>query len=102
LARPIKASWDVIAWANGHNQFPHDSTAHQLYGDEEFEAYRCLGELAATEALALILEQSAAEGPVGPQQSTPTGERPSSGDGAAQHTAKTPTAAVVVAHDAGV
>ena len=47
LARPVEASWDVIAWAKGHPDFPHDSTAHQLYGDEEFEAYRALGQLAA-------------------------------------------------------
>jgi hypothetical protein len=56
LALPEKAeaSWDVFAWAGGHRDFPHDSTAQQLYGDQEFEAYRRLGEVAARMALALI------------------------------------------------
>jgi hypothetical protein len=61
LAMPAKAraSWDVFAWKAGHRDFPHDSTAHQLYGDREFEAYRRLGELAARKALALIEKNAA-------------------------------------------
>jgi hypothetical protein len=56
LAMPIEvpASWDVAAWAGGHANFPHDSTAQQLYGDREFEAYRRLGELGGQRALALL------------------------------------------------
>ncbi len=56
LALPEKApaSWDVLAYADGHSSFPHDSTAQQLYGDQEFEAYRRLGELAAQMALRLM------------------------------------------------
>lgn len=53
LALPEKASWDVFAWANSHPSFPHDSTAQQLYGDREFEAYRRLGEVAAAAAVGL-------------------------------------------------
>jgi hypothetical protein len=53
LAMPVDvpASWDVAAWAHGHANFPHDSTAQQLYGDREFEAYRRLGELGGKLAL---------------------------------------------------
>lgn len=51
LALPEEASWDVLAWAQGHPSFPHDSTVQQLYGDREFEAYRALGDLAAATAL---------------------------------------------------
>jgi len=56
LALPDEApaSWDVYAWKAGHSNFPHDSTAQQLYGDREFEAYRRLGEVAAQMALALM------------------------------------------------
>jgi len=48
------AAWDVAAWARNHATFPHDSTAQQLYGDREFEAYRRLGELGGERALALL------------------------------------------------
>jgi hypothetical protein len=51
LARPAKAPWDVLAWAKQHPAFPQDSTTQQLYGDREFEAYRRLGETAASAAL---------------------------------------------------
>jgi hypothetical protein len=56
LAMPtqVPASWDVAAWATGHANFPHDTTAQQLYGDREFEAYRRLGELGGEKAVALI------------------------------------------------
>jgi hypothetical protein len=56
LAMPVEvpASWDVAAWATSHTNFPHDSTAQQLYGDREFEAYRRLGELGGTLAVALL------------------------------------------------
>ena len=53
LALPERASWDVFAWANSHPTFPHTSTAQQLYGDREFEAYRRLGEVAAEAAVGL-------------------------------------------------
>jgi hypothetical protein len=65
LAMPMEvpASWDVAAWARNHATFPHDSTAQQLYGDREFEAYRRLGELGGERALALLLsdDQAAAK-----------------------------------------
>jgi hypothetical protein len=54
LPETASASWDVFAWAGGHSSFPHDSTAQQLYGDQEFEAYRRLGEVAAQMALRLM------------------------------------------------
>ena len=56
LAMPVDvpASWDVAAWRNGHANFPHDTTAQQLYGDREFEAYRRLGELGGERALVLL------------------------------------------------
>jgi hypothetical protein len=56
LALPDEApaSWDVYAWKAGHRDFPNDSTAQQLYGDRQFEAYRRLGELAALTALDLM------------------------------------------------
>ena len=63
LALPEVASWDVLAWAKGHPAFPHDSTAQQLYGDREFEAYRALGELAASTALRMYDERSARSAP---------------------------------------
>ncbi len=55
LDLPDKASWDVQAWARTHVGFPHDSTANQLYGDRQFEAYRKLGEIAAQTALTMML-----------------------------------------------
>ena len=56
LAMPeeVPASWDVAAWQIGHANFPNDTTAQQLYGDREFEAYRRLGELGGARALALL------------------------------------------------
>lgn len=36
--------WDVRAYHEAHPTFPHDSTLQQLYDDEDFEAYRELGE----------------------------------------------------------
>jgi hypothetical protein len=69
LAMPVEvpASWDVAAWANGHANFPHDTTAQQLYGDREFEAYRRLGELGGALAVALLVADdqttTAAAGP---------------------------------------
>jgi hypothetical protein len=87
LAMPVEvpASWDVAAWAMGHANFPHDSTAQQLYGDREFEAYRRLGELGGADALvALSAEPTADDGiadrfdidltvpiPLGPDGDTP-------------------------------
>jgi hypothetical protein len=54
MPKDVPASWDVAAWARSHKTFPHDSTAQQLYGDREFEAYRRLGELGGERALALM------------------------------------------------
>lgn len=46
------APWDVRAYAMRHPTFPTDSTLQQLYDDEEFEAYRALGQAAAHTMLA--------------------------------------------------
>jgi hypothetical protein len=54
MPKDVPGSWDVAAWARSHKTFPHDSTAQQLYGDREFEAYRRLGELGGERALALM------------------------------------------------
>jgi hypothetical protein len=54
MPKDVPASWDVAAWARSHKTFPHDSTAQQLYGDREFEAYRRLGELGGERALGLM------------------------------------------------
>jgi hypothetical protein len=54
LPEEAPASWDVYAWKAGHRDFPNDSTAQQLYGDRQFEAYRRLGELAALTALNMM------------------------------------------------
>ena len=54
LALPEKASWDVLAYAKQHSDFPGTSTLQQLYGDREFEAYRRLGDLAAQAVLDLV------------------------------------------------
>ena len=54
MPKEVPASWDVAAWQIGHANFPNDTTAQQLYGDREFEAYRRLGELGGARALALL------------------------------------------------
>ena len=59
LPEEAPASWDVYAWKAGHRDFPNDSTAQQLYGDRQFEAYRRLGELAALTALDLMRQPRA-------------------------------------------
>jgi hypothetical protein len=61
MPKDVPASWDVAAWARSHKTFPHDSTAQQLYGDREFEAYRRLGELGGERALGLMLGEVQAE-----------------------------------------
>jgi hypothetical protein len=61
MPKDVPASWDVAAWASSHKTFPHDSTAQQLYGDREFEAYRRLGELGGERALALMQADVQAE-----------------------------------------
>jgi hypothetical protein len=71
LPADAPASWDVAAWAAGHPSFPHDTTAQQLYGDREFEAYRRLGELGGERALALLERPEPAELPL-PRHTTLT------------------------------
>lgn len=46
LGVPKTAPWDVRSYTRRDSAFPAKSTAQQLYGDLEFEAYRKLGELA--------------------------------------------------------
>ncbi|MDQ6651016.1 MAG: hypothetical protein M3Z02_12995 [Actinomycetota bacterium] len=45
------APWDVRSYARRFGTFPTDSTFHQVYGDEQFEAYRALGEWSANQML---------------------------------------------------
>ena len=79
LAMPIEvpASWDVAAWATSHTDFPDDTTAQQLYGDREFEAYRRLGELRRA-GRSRVLRQTARPSPrrwpqgAGKPSATPT------------------------------
>jgi hypothetical protein len=34
----------VLSYKAGHPDFPHETTADQLFSEEQFEAYRALGE----------------------------------------------------------
>jgi hypothetical protein len=48
VAKAVKGTsadlpWDVYAYQDAHPHFPDDATTQQLYGEEEFEAYRALG-----------------------------------------------------------
>jgi hypothetical protein len=45
------APWDVRAYAERFPEFPSDPTFFQLYGDEQFEAYRMLGRDATDQML---------------------------------------------------
>lgn len=65
---------DLLTWHAGHPDFPNTSTADQLYGDREFEAYRRLGQAAAEQAVALI-----AAGQVQPTSPADSGRTPSRG-----------------------
>ena len=80
LALPEVASWDVLAWAKGHPKFPHDSTAQQLYGDREFEAYRSLGELAASTALKMYDERATRSAKTPPAEARPEVTVPQQGE----------------------
>jgi hypothetical protein len=51
---PGDAPWDVHAYHAVDPNFPHNSTADQLYTDQKFEGYRVLGEVAGKRALALM------------------------------------------------
>jgi len=46
---PAGAPWDVLSYQDIHPAFPAASTLQQLYDDQEFEAYRALGQHCATE-----------------------------------------------------
>ena len=67
---------DLISWHLGHPDFPNTSTADQLYGDREFEAYRRLGQAAAEQAIGLITTP----------QTAPATPAPSGQSGAARKT----------------
>jgi hypothetical protein len=45
------SSWDICAYASAHANYPCDSTVHQLYDADEFEAYRALGYEAVEDAI---------------------------------------------------
>ena len=49
LGVPADAPWDVLSYQDIHPAFPAASTLQQLYDDQEFEAYRALGQHCATE-----------------------------------------------------
>jgi hypothetical protein len=49
-----RAPWDAQAYHKIDPNFPHNSTADQLYTDQKFEGYRVLGELAAGRAVKLM------------------------------------------------
>jgi rhodanese-related sulfurtransferase len=53
---PPDGPWDVRAYQLEDPDFPHDSTADQLYTDQKFEAYRALGTAAATRAVERMRE----------------------------------------------
>jgi hypothetical protein len=42
---------DLRSYGAGNPQFPHDSTFDQFFTDEQWEAYRRLGECAAAAAV---------------------------------------------------
>jgi hypothetical protein len=44
LGVPDQVPWDVQAYAQRFGSFPCDPTIQQLYGDEQLEAYRALGQ----------------------------------------------------------
>jgi hypothetical protein len=48
------APYDVLAHAGKDPNFPHDPIADQFFTDQRFEAYRAIGELAASHALAKL------------------------------------------------
>ncbi len=59
--------WDVRAYTRGHPSFPTDGTIHQLYGDQQFEAYRELGYTGGrlvVDKVSLPAEQPAPPAPV--------------------------------------
>jgi hypothetical protein len=49
-ADPPDVPMDVRAYRNGHDDFPHQSTANQFFSESQFESYRMLG---LSEALGL-------------------------------------------------
>jgi hypothetical protein len=42
----------IVAYANAHSEFPHETTADQWFTESQFEAYRSLGFEIATDSLA--------------------------------------------------
>lgn len=48
---------DVLAYANGHITFPHETTLDQFFTESQFESYRALGEF----QMAQVIEQAAPE-----------------------------------------
>jgi hypothetical protein len=49
------APWDVRAYKLRNPNFPNDTTAQQLYGDEKFESYRALGHYSMSRAHATLV-----------------------------------------------
>jgi hypothetical protein len=80
LAVPAGAPWDVLSYQDIHPAFPAASTLQQLYDDQEFEAYRALGQHCATELARAV---SAAGPPlrVAPEPGRTAGARQAEGSG---------------------
>jgi hypothetical protein len=64
LGVPDGAPWDVRAYARSSPSFPTDGTLHQLYGADQLEAYRALGEYATQQMLTrYLMEQQPVPAP---------------------------------------
>ena len=80
LAVPAGAPWDVLSYQDIHPAFPAASTLQQLYDDQEFEAYRALGQHCATE-LARAVSAAGAPLRVAPEPGRTAGASQAEGSG---------------------
>ena len=80
LAVPVAAPWDVLSYQDIHPAFPAASTLQQLYDDQEFEAYRALGQHCATE-LARAVSAAGAPLRVAPEPGRTAGAGQAEGSG---------------------
>jgi hypothetical protein len=65
------APWDVRAYAAGSARFPCDPTFEQLYGGQQLEAYRALGQASTEQLLDAFRQEQAAPAPIPGQPSQP-------------------------------
>ena len=80
LGVPADAPWDVLSYQDIHPAFPAASTLQQLYDDQEFEAYRALGQHCATE-LARAVSAAGAPLRVAPEPGRTAGAGQAEGSG---------------------